>query len=71
LSSSRSPRSVKASWPAAVVACTCETQTGLIESSPTRSVAQYYDLPVLSQRLPLVSHFANFPQLTPHYFVTE
>jgi hypothetical protein len=36
-----------------------------------RSVAQYYDVPVLNQRWPLVTHFARFPELIPHFFVQE
>lgn len=38
------------------------------ERSP---VAQYYDVPVINQRLPLVNHFARHPQLVGPYFAQE
>ncbi|WVO16388.1 hypothetical protein L204_104063 [Cryptococcus depauperatus] len=31
-------------------------------------VAQYYDVPVINQRLPIANHFARHPQLVRHYF---
>ncbi|BEI93318.1 uncharacterized protein CcaverHIS019_0509460 [Cutaneotrichosporon cavernicola] len=31
-------------------------------------VAQYYDVPVINQRHPLVNHFARFPEVVPMYF---
>ncbi|EAL23460.1 hypothetical protein CNBA1100 [Cryptococcus deneoformans B-3501A] len=38
------------------------------ERSP---VAQYYDVPVINQRLPLVNHFARHPQLVGPYFAQD
>ncbi|KAE8537735.1 hypothetical protein D1P53_005791 [Cryptococcus gattii VGV] len=34
-------------------------------------VAQYYDVPVINQRLPLVNHFARHPQLVRPYFAQD
>ncbi|AAW40735.1 expressed protein [Cryptococcus deneoformans JEC21] len=34
-------------------------------------VAQYYDVPVINQRLPLVNHFARHPQLVGPYFAQD